>query len=148
MHEKYHAIIRLPVHFPDMQPVYFYDDEERQALERAAQRNTMLTAWFELNRTGPDANRYFYADIPKRFVWKNYKWERLVRFGDRIVSSLYSVSPKDTERFHLQMLLFHVLGANSFEELRTYDSVTMDSFKEACRARNLLGDDGEWGKTV
>ncbi|GBO29958.1 hypothetical protein AVEN_99254-1 [Araneus ventricosus] len=71
MHEKSHAIIRLPVHLPDMQPVYFYHDEERQALERAAQRNTMLTAWFELNRTDPDANRYFYSDIPKHFVWIN-----------------------------------------------------------------------------
>ncbi|GBN54440.1 hypothetical protein AVEN_170934-1, partial [Araneus ventricosus] len=144
MHEKSHSIIRLPVHLPDMQPVYFYDDEERRALERAAQRNTMLTAWFELNRTDPEANRYLYADIPKHFVWKNNKWERRVRLGDRIVSRLYSVSPKDTERFHLRMLLFHVPGAKSFEELRTYDSVTMESFKEACRARNLLEDDGEW----
>ncbi|GBM66307.1 hypothetical protein AVEN_220069-1 [Araneus ventricosus] len=39
------------------------------------------------------------------------------------------------------MLLFHVPGVNSFEELRTYDGVTMDSFKEACRNRNLLEDD-------
>ncbi|GFS55555.1 ATP-dependent DNA helicase [Trichonephila inaurata madagascariensis] len=75
MHEKSHTIIRLPVHLPSMQPVYFFDDEERQALERAAQRNTMLIAWFELNRTDPDANRYLYADIPKHFVWKNNKWE-------------------------------------------------------------------------
>ncbi|GBO05677.1 hypothetical protein AVEN_245775-1 [Araneus ventricosus] len=97
MHEKSHSIIRLPVHLPDMQPVYFYDDEERRALERAAQRNTMLTAWFELNRTDPEANRYLYADIPKHFDWKNNKWERRVRLGDRIVSRLYSVSPKDTE---------------------------------------------------
>ncbi|GBL89141.1 hypothetical protein AVEN_255264-1 [Araneus ventricosus] len=121
-----------------------YDDEECQALERAAQRNTMLTAWFELNRGDPDANRYFNAEIPKNFVWKSYKWERRERFGDRIVLRLYSVSPKDTERFHLRMLLFHVPGAKSFDELRTYDSVTIDSFKEACPDRNLLEDDGEW----
>ncbi|GBM80023.1 hypothetical protein AVEN_202536-1 [Araneus ventricosus] len=42
------------------------------------------------------------------------------------------------------MLLFHVPGAKSFEELRTYESVTMDPFKDACSARNLLEDDGEW----
>ncbi|GFV93153.1 ATP-dependent DNA helicase [Trichonephila clavipes] len=79
MHEKSYAIIRLPVHLPNMQPVYFFDDEERQALKRAAQRNTMLTAWFELNRTDTYANRYLYADIPKHFVRKNNKWERRVR---------------------------------------------------------------------
>ncbi|XP_054706695.1 uncharacterized protein LOC129216505 [Uloborus diversus] len=144
MHDKSHAIIRLPVHLPHMQPVYFYDDEERQALERAAQRQTMLTAWFELNTRDPDANIYLYVDIPKHFVWKNNKWERRVRLGEKIVSRLYSVSPKDIERFHLRMLLFHVPGAKSFEELRTFDGVTMESFKEACRARNLLEDDGEW----
>lgn len=144
MHEKSHAIIRLPVHLPNMQAVYFYDEEERQASERAAQRNTMLTAWFELNRTDPDARRYLYADIPKHFVWKNNKWQRRVRFGYKIVSRLYSVSPKDIERFHLRRLLFHVQGATFFEELRTYDSIVMDSFKAACRARNLLEDDGEW----
>ncbi|GBO41289.1 hypothetical protein AVEN_148110-1 [Araneus ventricosus] len=42
------------------------------------------------------------------------------------------------------MLLFHVSGAKSFEELRTFDSVTMDNFKEACRAINLLEDECEW----
>ncbi|GFS53236.1 ATP-dependent DNA helicase [Trichonephila clavipes] len=86
MHEKSHAIIRLPVHLPNMQPVYLFDDEERQALKRAAQRNTMLTALFELNRW-PDVNIYLYDDIPKHFVWKNNKRERSVRLGDRIVSS-------------------------------------------------------------
>ncbi|GBM40690.1 hypothetical protein AVEN_159664-1 [Araneus ventricosus] len=116
MHKKSHFIICLPVHLPDMQPVYFYDDEEHQALERAAQRSTMLTAWFELNRTDLEANRYL----------------------------LYSISPKDTERFHLRMLLFRIPGAKSFEELWTYDSITMESFKEAYHARNLLEDDGEW----
>ncbi|GBN32813.1 hypothetical protein AVEN_232167-1 [Araneus ventricosus] len=50
MHEKSHSIIRLPVHLPDMQPVYFYDDQERQRqdLERDAKKNTMLTAWFKI----------------------------------------------------------------------------------------------------
>lgn len=144
MHEKSHAIIRLPVHLQDMQPVYFYDNEERQALERAAQKKTMLTAWFDLNATDNEANRYLYADIPKHFVWKNNKWERRARLGDKIVSRLYSVSPKDFERFHLRMLLFHIPGAKSYEDLRTHDGVIMDSFKEECHARNLLEDDAEW----
>ncbi|GFY47677.1 ATP-dependent DNA helicase [Trichonephila inaurata madagascariensis] len=82
MHEKSHAIIRLP----NMQLVYFFDDEERQTLQRAAQMNTMRTASFELNRMDPDANRYLYDDIPKHFVWKNNTCERHVRLGDRIVS--------------------------------------------------------------
>ncbi|GFY76076.1 ATP-dependent DNA helicase [Trichonephila inaurata madagascariensis] len=96
------------------------------------------------DRKDPDANRCLYADIPKHFVWKNNKWAKRIRLGDRIVTRLYSVSPKDIERFHLRMLLFHVSGAKSFEELKTYEGVVMTSFKEACRARNLLEDYGDW----
>ncbi|GFV93152.1 ATP-dependent DNA helicase [Trichonephila clavipes] len=46
------------------------------------------------------------------------------------------------------MLLFHVPGAKSFEELKTYEGVMMTSFKEACRAGNLLEDDGEWRNSL
>ncbi|GFV33655.1 ATP-dependent DNA helicase [Trichonephila clavipes] len=39
------------------------------------------------------------------------------------------------------MFLFHVQRAKSFEELHTYEVAVMTSFKEACRARNLLEDE-------
>ncbi|GFY13895.1 ATP-dependent DNA helicase [Trichonephila clavipes] len=129
LHEKSRAIIHLRVHLPNMQLVYFFDDEEYKALERAALRNTMLTAWFALNRADFDGNRYLYADIPKHFVWKNNKWERRVQLGNRIVSRFYSVSPKDIERFNLRMLLFHVPRAKSFEELRIYEGIVRTFLK-------------------
>ncbi|XP_035233478.1 uncharacterized protein LOC118205293 [Stegodyphus dumicola] len=75
MHSKSHSIIRLPVHLENLQPVYFAESEERNALQRAAEKNTMLTGWFELNRTVPEANRYLYAEIPKHFTWRNHAWQ-------------------------------------------------------------------------
>ncbi|KFM83393.1 hypothetical protein X975_25458, partial [Stegodyphus mimosarum] len=71
MHSKSHAI-RLPVHLENLQPVYFAESEERNALHRAAEKNTMLTGWFELNRTVPETNRYLYAEVPKHFTWRNH----------------------------------------------------------------------------
>ncbi|GFS65701.1 hypothetical protein TNIN_269971 [Trichonephila inaurata madagascariensis] len=47
------SIVRDFVHLSSMQSVYLFDDEER-----AAPRNNMLTAWFELKRMDPNANRY------------------------------------------------------------------------------------------
>ena len=38
----------------------------------------------------------------------------------------------------------YVKGARSYEDIRTYDDVVYDTFKEACAARGLLGDDREW----
>lgn len=39
------------------------------------------------------------------------------------------------------MLLMVVKGAQS---LRTYNGVVYNTFKEACNARGVLGDDKEW----
>ena len=140
MHARSHVVIRLPVHLENMQPVFFKDSEEREALERAAQKKTMLTGWFDLNATDPEANSYFNADIPKHFTWNDQEWRRRVRLGDNIVTRMYSVSPKEVEKFHLRLLLCHVKGA----ELRAFENVQFPTFKEACRARDLLQDDQEW----
>ena len=61
---------------------------------------------------------------------------------------MYTVSPKDRERFFLRLLLLHVRGATSFADLKTYESITYDSFENVCRARGLLIDDTEWERTL
>ncbi|XP_047144014.2 uncharacterized protein LOC105848225 [Hydra vulgaris] len=72
-----HSIIRLKVHLPENQIVYFREGEEQGALDRAAQRDTHLTAWFKLNSEIEGANRYSYVDIPYHFVFddKHCKWK-------------------------------------------------------------------------
>ncbi|CAK9303229.1 unnamed protein product [Gordionus sp. m RMFG-2023] len=57
---------------------------------------------------------------------------------------MYTVDPKSGERFFLRLLLLHVVGATSFEYLRTVNGVLYNTFKEAAFKRNLLVDDKEW----
>ena len=52
--------------------------------------------------------------------------------------------PLSGELYYLRMLLMIVKGARSFEDLRTYAGRLYHTFKEACAARGLLGDDNEW----
>ena len=47
--EMSHTIIRLQVHLPDNQMIYFVVGGEQAALDRATQCDTHLTAWFNLN---------------------------------------------------------------------------------------------------
>src|SRR5438105_1000053 len=42
------------------------------------------------------------------------------------------------------MLLLIIKGACSYEVIRTYNNILFPTFKEACKARGLLGDDQEW----
>ena len=40
-----------------------------------------------------------------------------------------------------------VKGAKSYEDIRTYNSIFYQTFKETCVARGLLSDDKEWYNT-
>ena len=54
MHEQSHTVVRLALHLPEMQPVYFKKGEEQEALEKADEKETHLTAWFALNKHNPE----------------------------------------------------------------------------------------------
>lgn len=61
---------------------------------------------------------------------------------------MYTVSVRQGELYYLRMLLLHVRGALSFEDLRTYEGIVYPTFKEAAAARQLLADDTEWDSTL
>ncbi|XP_047142909.1 uncharacterized protein LOC124817142 [Hydra vulgaris] len=49
LNDMSHNIIRLQVHLTDNQMIYFVEGEEQAFLDRAAQRDTHLTAWLKFN---------------------------------------------------------------------------------------------------
>nr|XP_047129329.1 uncharacterized protein LOC105848913 [Hydra vulgaris] len=144
-----HNIIRLQVHLPDNQMIYFVEGEEQAALDRAAQRDTHLTAWFKLNVENEQARHYPYVEIPYHFVFdsKHCKWKVRQRGSNKVIVRMYKVSPIG-EIFYLRMLLLHVRGAVSFEDLRTVNGTVFNTFPEACSQLGLLQDDAEWRNTL
>ena len=118
---------------------------------------TKLLQWFEANATYPGASDLTYVEFAKCFSWQKGKWKPRKKFKlsraqaareglqgthydftrekPLIVSRIYTVSPREGERFYLRTLLFHVKGARSFEDIRTVDGELKDSFREACIAR-------------
>nr|XP_047142924.1 uncharacterized protein LOC124817156 [Hydra vulgaris] len=144
-----HSVIRLKVHLPENQIVYFREGEEQVALDRAAQRDTHLTAWFKLNSENEGANRYSYVDIPYHFVFddKHCKWKVRQRGGNKVIVRMYKVSPTG-ELFFLRLLLLQAKGAKSWEDLRTANGIVLETFREACVFNGLLQDDTEWQNTL
>ncbi|CAF4779599.1 unnamed protein product, partial [Rotaria sp. Silwood2] len=148
LHDKSHAIIRLAVHLSNQQPVYFAEENEREALERAATKDTTLTAWFKLNAKNPDARQYLYHDIPQHFVFeRNGTWKHRLQ-GENVIGRMYSVSPSDVECYHLRLLVLYTPGACSFDDLKTVDGQICQTFMEAAKRRGLLRDDTEYERCM
>ena len=61
---------------------------------------------------------------------------------------MYSVSMKDSERYFLRVLLLHVAGATSFDNLLTVEEKLYPTFHEAAKARGLTTDENVWDTTL
>ncbi|GBO13310.1 hypothetical protein AVEN_163385-1 [Araneus ventricosus] len=78
MHDRSHAVMRLPVHLRNQKRVTFKDGHEEEALEAARSRQTLLESWFQLNQSDPDAQTLLYTDISY-----NYVYDRKAGEGER-----------------------------------------------------------------
>ena len=143
MREKSHTIIRLAVHLPLQQNVYYRDGNEERALQ--VSRHTTLTAFFKLNEDNENAHQYLYHEVPEHYTFDKQakKWNPRRRATGPIIGRLYQVQPSDPQRFALRLLLLHRRGVTSFEDLRTVDGLLCDTFRDAARAMGLLEDDTE-----
>ena len=142
LHATSHTVYRLAIHLENQQRVYFQAGNAQGAVERQGLRDTTLTAWFKLNEDDENARNFLYPEIPEHYVFNETrrKWTPRRR-NNNIISRMYTVSPRDVEKFHLRLLLLHVPGAKSFEEIRTVEGETFPSFKEACLQLGLIQND-------
>ena len=147
LHCKMPSVERLDIHLPGMNNITYKSKTSLENITSNAEMftKTMLTEWFVANQQDIEAHELTYVDFPSRWTWdgKNAIWKKKKNIGDKI-GRIYYVHPSSGEHFYLRMLLMIVKGACSFEDLRTYTGITYDTFKEACSARGLLGDDREW----
>src|SRR5271156_695035 len=153
MHGEQPSVYRLPVHLPNQNLVYFNpDDDLNEVLDRDASRKTALTAFFEVNANGlENAQATLYQDFPRHFVYvkKTKTWKTRERNkASPPIGHMYFATPSAGERFYLRTLLTVVNGPTSFEDLRTFEGETYQTFREACLARGLLENDSEWIKCL
>lgn len=150
LHDRDPSVVRLQIHLEGQHMVTFRPDDSVEAVrERAESEKTTLTAFFDANKAtgevGDLARSLAYHEFPKRFTWNpsSRKWTvRQANFNT--IGRLYFISPTAGELFYLRTLLTAVRGPTSFENLRTFDNVQHVTYRDACVARGLLADDGEW----
>ncbi|CDF36122.1 unnamed protein product [Chondrus crispus] len=143
-------VVRLAVHLPNHHTVYFEEGREQEAALRPA-TGTKLTEWFKANEKYPSARHIRYHKFPKYFTWKTRTKSWTYDFsgtGANVVGRIYTVSPREGERYFLRLLLTQVPGATSFENLRNIDGEQCTSFRQACLRLGLLADDAEWKHAI
>ncbi len=165
LHKEHPNVIRLAVHLKGRQTILFQEGTDAAAI---LNRNphTTLTAWFAFNKTAREhlnpseplrlALNTLYHDFPRIATWKKKEkqWALRTRTPSLLpVGRMYFVQPSEGERYFLRLLLHHVPGATSFEDLactnRHLQHPTQHaSFKEACQQRGLLQDDAEWAQCM
>ena len=137
------------VHLPGQHMVVFNPDEPLASIvARAAAERTTLTEFFYMNgletELGDEARKSTYQDFPHHFVWHKDSKTWTKRQKGFSLGRMYFVPPTGGERFYLRTLLTVTRGAKSFADLQSYENIHYPTFQDACRARGLLDDDGEW----
>lgn len=144
IHKHSPAVTRLAIQLPNQHLVLFQENADlRELLSRAP--TSTSEGWFLLNQKDPNARRHLYLNIPKHYKWKENKWHpRSKKLKAATIGRMYFVPPSDVEKYCLRILLYSVQGARSFSDLKTSETITFLTFKEACLARGLLEGDEEW----
>ncbi|XP_022003565.1 uncharacterized protein LOC110901018 [Helianthus annuus] len=146
IHYRVPSVEILPFHYEDGQAIV-YDDNSNlcDVVSNPTVKMTMFTEWMKCNQMDPFARTLKYIEFPRYFVWirKERKWMRRKQpFG--AVGRIHYVPPSLGDCYFLRILLNHVIGPVSFDDIRTVDGKIYDTFKDACFARGLLDDDNEY----
>ncbi|XP_055521948.1 uncharacterized protein LOC129716088 [Leucoraja erinacea] len=154
-HERHPPVIRLDVHLPDQQQVFF--DAAQQGMNDGIARTT-LTEFVRLSSEDPFARTLLYVDVPRFYTWSSNRWQRRKVgksveyfpgiFEVNVLGRIHVISPKQGDLFYMRLLLHHVKGPVSFESLKTHNGVILPSFKDVCRERGLLEADDHWQQTM
>ncbi|KAL3810378.1 hypothetical protein ACJIZ3_000028 [Penstemon smallii] len=139
----YPSVVRLQVHLPNMQQVQFYCHQRiSDVLNEERNQRTMLTDFFRVYNEGTEENQYLYRDFPRYYRWlaKERIWQKR-RTHQKVIGRMYAASPGEGERFYLRLLLNHVRGPKSFDDLLTINGVHYLTFKQAAEKMGLLEED-------
>ncbi|GFR07595.1 ATP-dependent DNA helicase [Trichonephila clavata] len=135
IHQRYPTVVHLAVHLEGGQRVH-YEPEQPPAHLTDPPPNTTLTAFFYLCKTYPLAKTLLYSEV----------------------LDIFAGMPVKREAFHTRLLLHHVRGPISFEDLKTVivrgedgdilEIKPCSTYTEACQVLGLLEDDSHWYKAT
>ncbi|XP_051220245.1 uncharacterized protein [Lolium perenne] len=138
------SVLQLQLHLENMQSVTFKEgDNLEDVISRDSSSNTMLTQYFKMNKVDPYARNFLYKEFPEFYRWIKGKkiWQIRKLKGRGQIGRIVYANPAEGERYFLRILMNHVRGATSYENLKTVYGKLCASFREACEKRGLIETD-------
>lgn len=133
MYDKSHSATRVAVHLENFQPLYFQQHNERQALEKFANKIHLTECFF--NETDEDAK---HSDTHNDFDKRTLSLKRRIRGGNKIATRTCAVHSRGPDRFGFRLLLLYIKGAVSFQDLRAHSGLALGSFKSIVERKQKL----------
>ena len=144
------------MHLQDQHTVLFNEAEASTALSRS--QDTKLTAYFNLVREGwrvegrktsENGGPLFYAGVPRWYTreQKTRSWKprlRRRREDQAVIGRLFSVAPKDLDRFYLRLLLLHTPDATGYVGTDALKPTAETTWRAAAEQRGLVETDEEF----
>ncbi|GFS70888.1 ATP-dependent DNA helicase [Trichonephila clavipes] len=126
---RYPTVVYLIVHLEGGQKVYYEPGQPTAHLTDTPPKTT-LTAFFDLCKADPLAKTLLYSEVPRHFLWDaNQKvWQirkkvYLLQISRNMRQTMpweeCTLHPNSREEFYMRLLLHHVGGPISFEDLKT-----------------------------
>jgi hypothetical protein len=145
IHFRWPPVFRLTFHTKGNQRVVFKDNANlNNVLKFNNSKGTMFLAWMEANRKYHQGRHLTYTKFPTLFTYDSDGrfWKPRKRGGS--VGRLTHIPYCTRELYYMRLLLSVQVGCKSFEDIRTVEGHTYDTYREACGALRLLEDDKEF----
>ncbi|KAH9624148.1 hypothetical protein KSS87_012813 [Heliosperma pusillum] len=140
--EMHPAVMPLQIHLPNMQTIQVRPHEQLDNIVSNEKRaRTPLTEYFKVNELHGGTG-YLYGEFTEYYRWDTTQKQWFLRKNKTVViGRLAFVAPAEGERYFLRLLLLHVRGATSFENLLTVNGFRCATFQEAALKLHLLEED-------
>ncbi|KAH7657562.1 DNA helicase protein [Dioscorea alata] len=149
LHHREPSVQRLLIHLPEEHNIYFSDKQFiPNIISIPGIETTMFTEWMATNKLDERGRSLLYTDFPTKFTWykKEKRWK--YRMNGRSIGRIIYIHPSAGELYYLRLLLNEIKGARSYVDLRTINNVVYTTYREACFALGILGDDSEWSNAL
>ncbi|GFU96283.1 ATP-dependent DNA helicase [Trichonephila clavipes] len=137
IHQRYPTVVHFAVHLKGGQRVYYEPGQPTSHLTDTPPKTTLTAFFISAKQTLLQKHCYFPGYVT-----------------DNALARVYTVHPNNREAFHMRLLLHHVRGPISFEDLKTVivrdedgdilEIKPCSTYTEACQVLGLLEDDSHW----